>query len=143
RGRPRLRPGTREACMLRRPAAILALALMIAAVPRGAGAQAVESEVVESGAVESGAADPRAAVERLFGGEPIERDWFAPAFLAEIPAAEVERMVEDMTRRFGPLREIAAGADGLTVRLEGAEVPTRATLDRAGRIASLVFEAPI
>lgn len=83
-----------------------------------------------------------AAVERLFSGD-IERDWLADAFAAEVPPEHLAGLIEQMTAEFGLLQSVEGAGERLTVRLESADVPTQVALDSDGRIAGLLFEAPI
>lgn len=88
-------------------------------------------------------ASTAATVERLFRADRIDPGWFTGDFLAAVPAAEVGRMIGDLTRRFGPLEEVEGGGGRLTARLADAEVPIRIALDESGRIAGLRLEGPI
>lgn len=91
---------------------------------------------------QSAAIAPPQAVERLFSGG-VEEDWFADSFLREVSVAQVSAIVADLQRRYGRLVGVEPAGDRLTARLERAELPVRISLDGAGRITGLLFEAPI
>lgn len=108
-------------------AAVLVAIAIVMSSPFPASAQTIETP---------------AAVERLFSGE-IERDWLADAFAAEVSPEQLSGIVGQMTAEFGALQGIDGSGERLTVRLEGADVPTHIVLDPEGRIAGLFFETPI
>ena len=112
----------------RRGAITGAVMLLALAIAPGARAQAMSAE---------------AALARLFEAPRIEESWFAPSFLAAVPAGQVASIVEGLARDHGRLRGITGTGDRLSVELERAEVPTRITLDGEGRITGLLFEPHI
>jgi beta-lactamase class A len=84
---------------------------------------------------------PKAAVARLFQ-EPLQKDWFAPSFLAQVPVSKVATLVAEMKQKFGALKDISAKGASLVITLEKGEVDARVTLDDSGRIATLLFQPP-
>lgn len=84
-----------------------------------------------------------AALGRLFRDAPAREDWFAPAFLARVPAARVAELVAGLEHRHGPCRGIAGTGDRLAVRLSRAEVPAQVALDEQGRITGLLFQPAV
>ncbi|WP_163268989.1 serine hydrolase [Chelativorans alearense] len=88
-------------------------------------------------------ADPKAVLKRLFEAPELEREWFAPDFLAQIPTAQIVGIVEYPEKRYGQLRSISGEGQRFTIALERAEIPTRLVLDGEGRIAGLLFEPAV
>jgi hypothetical protein len=86
---------------------------------------------------------PQAALERLFQVESTDADWYAQAFLAQVPPAQIDALLRDMHGRFGAFVSSTAEGDGYIVHLERADVPARIALDPQGRILGLFFQAPI
>jgi beta-lactamase class A len=89
------------------------------------------------------AQDTAAAVERLFGRDPIQPDWFDDAFLREVPASQISDLIGRMTGEFGDLTEVTGSGEALVVHLAEADVPTTVRLDSAGRISTLFFQTPV
>lgn len=85
---------------------------------------------------------PEQALERLFRERPVRAEWFAPSFLAQIPAARVEQIVEQVVAALGPFERVdKEGADYLVVLQRGV-VPTKVVLDAQGRFLGLLFQPP-
>lgn len=113
----------------RRPLlAALTLAIAIVAAPPRAAAQ------------ENDAAN---AIERLFTSSPVDPDWFSPGFKSEVPPAQVEQIVEQLTQSFGPFEEVTGSVGAFVLRLQDAEIPVRVALDGDGRIAGLFFDPAV
>ncbi|GEM89915.1 serine hydrolase [Oceanithermus desulfurans] len=92
------------------------------------------------GAVRAGAAE-EARVEALFT-QKIESSWFAPGFLAKVPAAQVAAIVQQLSGSLGTFEGVRPeGADYVAV-FERGEVPVSLSLDAQGRIAGLFFRPP-
>lgn len=85
---------------------------------------------------------PERAIERLFR-EPIDKDWFADSFLAQVPAARVEAITTGFKERFGALKSVVRHGGNYVARLERADVPIHISLDPAGRIVGLLAETPV
>jgi beta-lactamase class A len=84
-------------------------------------------------------ADPAAALARLFTEPAVEADWFDPAFLAAVPAAEVDGIVDGLAAAFGPFGTVSEDGGTYTVELERADIPAEIALDQEGRIVALLF----
>ena len=91
---------------------------------------------------DASATTPKAALERLFD-QPIERQWFAPAFLGSMPAGDIAATVSRLTSSYGKLQDIAGSGNDLVVGLARANIPAHVTLDDQGRISALTFEQAI
>ena len=88
-------------------------------------------------------ADARAALTRLFREAPTRAAWFAPAFLARMPAEEVATVIGALQNRHGAFEDVAETETGYVVRLASAEVPTQLVLDARGLIAGVFFHPPV
>ena len=44
---------------------------------------------------------PKAALERLFTSEALQDEWFADSFLAEVPTAQLETLLTQITDQLG------------------------------------------
>ncbi|MCT7376044.1 serine hydrolase [Chelativorans salis] len=88
-------------------------------------------------------ADPKTVLKRLFEAPELETEWFAPNFLAQIPAAQIVGVVEDLEKQYGSLQSISGEGQRFTITLERAKIPTRLVLDAEGRIAGLLFEPAV
>jgi beta-lactamase class A len=87
--------------------------------------------------------DPRAqALSRLLNETPIQAEWFAPSFLAQVPLPQIEEVIAAV-KASGSLEEIGPADGGFTLQFSRAEVRTHITLDAAGRIVGLFFETPV
>lgn len=84
---------------------------------------------------------PEAALERLFTAQPIQADWFAPTFLAQVPLAQIESVVADLRTNLGHYQAVQTAGHGYRVQFERGAVPTQIVLDLRGRISGLLFRA--
>ncbi len=85
---------------------------------------------------------PKAALARLFQ-QPVESQWFSPAFLSQVPANRVTDIIGQLTSRYGDLRQVKGSEGDLVVELEKADVPATIALDDQGRIRTLLFKTAI
>lgn len=85
---------------------------------------------------------PSEALARLFTDRPVQAEWFAPAFLAQVPAAQVEAIIANLLETFGPFEEVRPDGSRFLVLLEQGEIPSHIVLDDQGAIAGLFFETP-
>lgn len=79
-------------------------------------------------------------LRRLFTEAPARSEWFAPGFLAQVPADAVATILAGLKRQFGELRDIAPARQGFVVRLARADVPAQISLDAEDHIAGLLFQ---
>ena len=85
---------------------------------------------------------PEQALERLFRERPVRAEWFAPSFLAQVPAAQVEQIVAQLVAALGPFERIDKEGDDFLVVLQRGVVPTKVVLDAQGRFVGLLFQPP-
>lgn len=90
----------------------------------------------------AGVPTPEQALERLFRTRPVQADWFAPSFLAQVSAAQVEAIVDQLVSALGPLERVERAESGYRVVLARGIVPTLAALDDRGRFTTLFFQPP-
>jgi beta-lactamase class A len=86
---------------------------------------------------------PQAALERLFSAPQIQSEWFAPSFLVQVSAAEVQTIVRQFATQLGDLKSVVPEG-GNNYRLIFARGTDEASiaLDADGRIVGLFFRAP-
>ncbi len=83
---------------------------------------------------------PEAALARLFTASRLRKEWFAPAFLAQVSVAQLQQVVDGVKAKVGAYRSIAAHPDGsYTVTFTGGTVQAQIHLDGQGRIDGLLF----
>jgi beta-lactamase class A len=123
RNRPEIWPQPWKDMTLKCLVAFLALSL----VPFAAIAQAPSSIT------------PEQAIARVLGPGPIQSVWFDPAFLAQVPIAQVQQVVDQYTSQSGKFQRIDKSDDGYTVFLERASFPAKAALNPRGQFTMLWF----
>ncbi|HHO58106.1 MAG TPA: serine hydrolase, partial [Oceanithermus profundus] len=96
--------------------------------------------LVWGGAVRAGAAE-EARIEALFT-QKIESSWFAPDFLAKVPAAQVAAIVKQLSGSLGAFEGVRPEGSDYVAVFEQGEVPVSLSLDASGRIAGLLFKPP-
>src|SRR5690606_10965914 len=79
---------------------------------------------------------------RLFTDRPVQAEWFAPAFLAQVPAAQGEAIIANLLETFGPFEAVQLDGARFLVLLEEAEIPSHVALDDQGAIVGRFFETP-
>jgi len=86
---------------------------------------------------------PRAALVRVLTAPREQPEWFAPAFLAQVSAAQIEQVVAGVKAQFGPYQGVAPQPDGsYLVTFARGTVKAQIHLDGQGRIDGLLFTKP-
>ncbi|MDR3752574.1 MAG: serine hydrolase [Terracidiphilus sp.] len=85
---------------------------------------------------------PQQALARLFQPGPVKSEWFAPAFLNQIPLQQVDSIVQQCTATLGNFVRVDAAADGVTLVMDHGTVPVKIHLDAQQRIDGLGFGLP-
>jgi beta-lactamase class A len=85
---------------------------------------------------------PKAAIARLFTSEKIQADWFAPTFLAQVPASQVEQIIAMLKTSLGSYKGVQEEGNDYLVIFDHGSVPTKIALDANNRITGLFFETP-
>jgi hypothetical protein len=79
----------------------------------------------------------------LFSSEKISTDWFAPAFLAQFPAAQIQSAVSDIRKQLGRFQSADASSDGsYTVTFDKGTDRVQITLDGDGKVSALSLDPP-
>ena len=84
---------------------------------------------------------PAQRLESLFTAE-LEAEWFAPAFLQQIPFSQIQPLIGQLRQTLGPLQQVEAVADGYRLTFAGGTVPAQIRLDEQGQIVGLFFGPP-
>ncbi|WP_299492876.1 serine hydrolase [Acaryochloris sp. IP29b_bin.137] len=79
---------------------------------------------------------------RLFTSSVVLANWFAPSFLAQVAAPQVQTIINNMKQQLGPYQGIREEGTGFGVVFEKGIVPTRLVLNQQGLISGLLFQAP-
>ncbi len=82
---------------------------------------------------------PEQAIARVFGPGLVQSGWFDPAFLAQVPIAQVQEIVDQYAGQSGKFERIEKSDEGYTVILERASFPAKAALNPQGQFTMLWF----
>ena len=82
------------------------------------------------------------ALNRLFKADFVNDAWFAPSFLAQIPANQVQAVLAQNVGKYGAFKSLEATKNGYVVHYANAAVPVQAFVDAAGRFTLLQFPPP-
>jgi beta-lactamase class A len=85
--------------------------------------------------------NPAQRLESLFTAE-LEAEWFAPAFLQQIPFSQIQPLIGQLRQTLGPLQRVEAVADGYRLTFAEGTVPAQIRLDEQGQIVGLFFGPP-
>lgn len=85
---------------------------------------------------------PQQALERLFTQPPARPEWFTPEFIAQVPAAQIDAIVKQLTRTLGAYQRVRPDGQNFVVEFEKGTVPAQIALDPQGRVAGLFFRPP-
>ena len=86
---------------------------------------------------------PQAALVRVLTAPHELSAWFAPLFLAQVSAAQVEQGVAAFKAQFGPYKSVAPRPDGsFVVTFARGTAHAQIHLDAEGRIDGLLFTKP-
>lgn len=95
-----------------------------------------------AGEARAQALTPQQALERLFRERPVKAEWFAPSFLAQVSAVQVEQILAQLTGALGAFERVEREDGRFLVVLERGVLPAVASLDEQGRFTALWFDAP-
>ena len=84
---------------------------------------------------------PQEALERLFTGGPVQAAWFDAGFLAQIPVAQVQQIIDQCTAQGGKFQRVTGSGHEFTVFLQKASLPSKAYLNAQGQFTGLWFGA--
>ena len=82
---------------------------------------------------------PQQALQRLLNSSPVRDAWFDPAFLAKVPVAQVQQIVDQYTGQWGKFQSAQGSGSNYTVFLERASFPAQVALNARGQFIGLWF----
>ncbi|MEL6319852.1 MAG: serine hydrolase [Cyanobacteria bacterium J06626_14] len=89
---------------------------------------------------ETASSSQQRVLERLFTTSEVSADWFIPSFLEQIPVAQIQDVLTDISTQLGAFQNVQETADGFAIRFSRGTVPAQIRLEEDGRIAGLFFE---
>ncbi len=94
-----------------------------------------------TGGMTGGAAamDARGALERFLTTRPIQADWFAESFLAEVPLSQLEPGLKSITDQLGVYEGVEGNSSPFTVRFSRGTAAAHISLDAQGQIDRLLL----
>ena len=81
-----------------------------------------------------------AALTRLFQAPSAKAEWFAPAFLDEVPIAQVDTVLSNVRQQFGAFKSVDGSGLDYVAHLARGSVHVRVVVDSAGLIAGLLIK---
>lgn len=97
---------------------------------------------IASAAAQTREKHPVVKLQSLFDTKSIDPDWFAPAFLEQVSASQVEQIITQMKSAFGAPSAINISENTGFIGFKNARVPVRMVLDQQGKIETLWFGPP-
>ena len=79
------------------------------------------------------------ALTRLLTVKPVQAAWFDSAFLAQVPLAQIQNIVDQYTGHWGKLVRIEGSGHEYTVFMAQASFPSKVYLNAQGQFAGLWF----
>ncbi|MEO1429631.1 MAG: serine hydrolase [Cyanobacteria bacterium J06633_8] len=83
---------------------------------------------------------PEAVLEKIFTSEDVKSEWFASVFLAQVPIAQIEFIVNDIKKELGSYQGIEQDGNDYIVNFSQGSVAAKITLNNRGQIILLVFQ---
>jgi hypothetical protein len=84
-----------------------------------------------------------ARLAAIFTEKQISPDWFAPAFLAQVPAPQIQGAVSGVRTQLGRFQSADASSDGsYTVTFDKGTDRVQVTLDGDGKVSALSLDPP-
>ncbi len=85
----------------------------------------------------------RAALERFLGTKTVSADWFSAAFLAQVPAAQIQSLADQLRAQEGAFLRLDERERRYVAVFEKATNPIFGSLDNAGRFVALRIGPPV
>jgi beta-lactamase class A len=82
---------------------------------------------------------PQQALTRLITEGPAQTSWFDPAFLAQVPLAQVQQIADQYTSQWGNFQRIVGSGNSYTVFMERASFPAKIYLNPQSQVTGLWF----
>jgi beta-lactamase class A len=86
---------------------------------------------------------PKAALERLWTSDKVNAEWFAASFLAQVPAAQVQSIIDQYKGQLGVYQSVRADGSNFMTEFAKGSVPSQIHLDNDGRIDGLFFKVAV
>ncbi|AFY55366.1 beta-lactamase class A [Rivularia sp. PCC 7116] len=83
---------------------------------------------------------PEAVLEKIFTSEDVKAEWFASDFLAQVPIAQIEFIVNDFKKQLGSYQKVEQDDNDYVVNFSQGSVATEITLNNRGQIIGLLFQ---
>lgn len=74
--------------------------------------------------------------------EEIQPEWFAPSFLAQVPAEQVSAILAQLAPLLGSYEQVTQEGEQFLVHFSNGVLPAQISLDGEGRIQGLFFHPP-
>ncbi len=85
---------------------------------------------------------PEERLAQIFTAGTINADWFAPAFLAQVPVGQMQAIVAQYTSLLGAYQEAEGSAPAFQLVFTQGTVATQIVLDNEGRVAGFWLGPP-
>src|SRR5690625_5049978 len=85
---------------------------------------------------------PDAVYERLFTVQPMQADWFAPEFLAEVPLFQMHAIVAQYVDVLGEFEGVEGEPPMFQLRFARGSAPSQLGVNAEGQIAGIWFGPP-
>jgi beta-lactamase class A len=82
---------------------------------------------------------PLQVLERLFQTPNISADWFTPEFLAAVPIAQIQQIVNQFKQDLGDFASAVPDGSDYLLNFSRGSVPTKIVLNDKGKIAGLLL----
>jgi len=102
---------------------------------------AVDRTVIDGLAAKAASFTVERALARLFT-EGASADWFAPAFVREVGAGQLDAVPKELSAGLGAFKRVAREGERYVVVFEKGTIPADARLDEDGRFVMLLFDRP-
>jgi beta-lactamase class A len=83
---------------------------------------------------------PAAALERLFTAPSPRSEWFASAFLTQIPLTQVEQIVTGFRTSLGAYQSVKPEGNNYLVQFEKGNLSAQIVINESGQIAGLLLQ---
>ncbi len=97
---------------------------------------------VSSGLVAAQSVTPEQMLKQIFTAEAVSGDWFSPAFLAQVPVAQLNDIIRQYRAALGALEDVQGNAPVFKLTFSKGYVTSQIVLDGAGRVAGFFLGPP-
>ncbi len=97
---------------------------------------------VSSGLLAAQSVTPEQMLKQIFTAESVSGDWFSPAFLAQVPVAQLNDIIKQYSAALGALEDVQGNAPVFKLTFSKGYVTSQIILDNAGRVAGFFLGPP-